>query len=60
MRDVEFEAGFVHERVDFAFRARPHRIDTEMHDASARQPLGSRDVDPWIIGRIGRCGKVRA
>src|SRR6187455_1362716 len=36
VRDVELEAGLVHQRVYFAFGARPHRIDAEMHDPLAR------------------------
>src|ERR1700756_1031942 len=39
MRDVEFEAGFVHECIDFTFRPRPHRVDAEMHNALAGKPL---------------------
>src|SRR6202011_1697773 len=54
VRDVELEAGLVHERVDDALRARPHRVDAEVHDALAREPLGRRDVDARIVGRIGR------
>src|SRR5579864_3409887 len=54
MRDVELKAGLVHQRIHFALRPRPHRVDAEMHDALARQPLGRRDVDARIIGRIGR------
>src|SRR6201986_752519 len=29
--DVELEAGFVHQRVHFAFRSRPRLVDAEMH-----------------------------
>ena len=50
VRDVELEAGLVHERVDVAHRARAHGVDAEMHDALACQPLGRRDVDAGIVG----------
>src|SRR5262245_40813004 len=32
VRDVEAEAGFVHEGVDVALGAWPHRVDAEVHD----------------------------
>jgi len=50
MGDVELEAGFVNERVDFAFRPRPHRVDAEMHDALPGEPFGRRDIDAGIVG----------
>src|SRR6266481_5437019 len=57
MRDVELEAGLVHERVDVSHRARAHGVDAEMDDALTRKPLGRRDVDAGVVGRIGRRGK---
>src|ERR1700741_4580018 len=37
--DVEIEAGFVYEQVDVTHRARPHRVDAEMHHAAASEPF---------------------
>src|SRR5689334_8243817 len=48
--DVELETGLVHERVHHALRARPHRVDAEMHDALVGEPLGGGDVDARIVG----------
>src|ERR1700692_3365414 len=39
MGKAELKAGFVHHRIYFASRARPHRVDAEMHDTLLRQPL---------------------
>src|ERR1700730_1715763 len=53
VRDVELEAGLVHERVDDALRARPHRVDAEVHDALAREPLRRAAVEARLSGRRG-------
>src|SRR4051794_5977272 len=50
--DAEVEARLVYQQVHLAVRPGPHRVDAEMHDASAGQPFGGGDVDAGIVGRI--------
>src|SRR5690349_25132689 len=61
MGDVEVETGLVDEGIHLALGSRPHRIDTEMHDALLRQPFGGGDVHAGIVARIflaGECSLV--
>src|SRR5437773_6505296 len=61
MGDVEIEAGLVDEGIHLALRSRPHRIDTEMHDALLRQPFGGGDIHAGIVAGIffaGECSRV--